>query len=452
MNRKLISKAISDIDASFIAESMSPPVVKTDHAPERTSNMGKYENKRNGVNSRRLISLILAAATVLTLTACNQNPNANLGGSSPTNPTSSTNPTEPGELAEVYKIANYTGTAEAVIANRDVVVGTLNGLELTNSTLQIYYWLDVYDFIANYDAASYGLDISKPLDTQKVGSGTWQQYFLGSALSSWNYHQALALAAEAEQVQLNPYYQKLLDNMADELTQSALEEGFDSVEAMIQSDVGPGATTEDYYRHRRILYAAQNYCYAKLNAMNFTPEQIQDYYTANEASLIMSGIDKNTGDSHRVRHILFKINDKATDADWENLRIEAQAMLDQWLAGEATEESFAALALENSDDPGSCSYGGLYQGLTGNTSFLQPFKEWYMDESRQVGDYGLVKTTAGYHIMYYSGTEPIWYYYCREMMVSDEMEKIETAALETYAATIYYDKILLGEVTLVEDK
>ena len=61
MNRKLISKAISDIDDSFIAESMSPPVVKTDHAPERTSNMGKYENKRNGVNSRRLISLILAA-------------------------------------------------------------------------------------------------------------------------------------------------------------------------------------------------------------------------------------------------------------------------------------------------------------------------------------------------------------------------------------------------------
>ena len=67
MNRKLMSKAISDIDDSFIAESMSPPVVKTDHAPERTSNMGKYENKRNGVNSRRLISLILAACLIFAL-------------------------------------------------------------------------------------------------------------------------------------------------------------------------------------------------------------------------------------------------------------------------------------------------------------------------------------------------------------------------------------------------
>ena len=67
MNRKLISKDISDIEDSFIAESMAPPVAKAGHAPERTSNMGKYENKRKGVNSRRLISLILAACLVFTL-------------------------------------------------------------------------------------------------------------------------------------------------------------------------------------------------------------------------------------------------------------------------------------------------------------------------------------------------------------------------------------------------
>ena len=67
MNRKLISKAISDIDDSFIAEAQSAPVVNADHTPERTSNMGKYENKRNSVNSRRSISLILAACLIFTL-------------------------------------------------------------------------------------------------------------------------------------------------------------------------------------------------------------------------------------------------------------------------------------------------------------------------------------------------------------------------------------------------
>lgn len=401
---------------------------------------------------KKIIALLLAAATALSLTACGQEATNTPPATSPNSVTNPTTPTEPAELSEIYKIDTYTGSAEDVIANRDTVVATLNGLELTNSTLQIYYWLDVYDFISNYDISGYGLDITKALDAQKVGSGTWQHYFLGSALSSWNYHQALALAAQEEQVELNAYFQRMLDNMDKELTESALDGGFDSVEAMIQSDVGPGSTVEDYYRHRRILYAAQNYCYAKVNAMSFTDQQIEDYFTENEASLLFDGITKTTGNAHRVRHILLQIKEEATDADWEQLYQDAQALLDQWLAGEATEESFAALAVEKSDDPGSCNYGGLYRGLTENTSFLQPFKEWYLDESRQVGDYGLVKTTAGYHIMYYSGIEPIWYYYCREMLVSDAMEKIETAAMEKYEAVINYDKILLGEVSLTEDK
>lgn len=67
MNRKLISKAISDIDDFFIAESMSPPVANAGHAPERTKKMGKYENRRKGMNTRRLISVALAACLVFSL-------------------------------------------------------------------------------------------------------------------------------------------------------------------------------------------------------------------------------------------------------------------------------------------------------------------------------------------------------------------------------------------------
>lgn len=67
MNRKLISKAFTNIDDAFIAETMSPPVGKTDHAPERTKKMGKYENARKRVHSRRLFGLILAACLVFAL-------------------------------------------------------------------------------------------------------------------------------------------------------------------------------------------------------------------------------------------------------------------------------------------------------------------------------------------------------------------------------------------------
>ena len=67
MNRKLISKAISDIDDSFIAESLVPMAANGAHTPERTRKMGKYEDNTKGVTTRRLIGLALAACLVFSL-------------------------------------------------------------------------------------------------------------------------------------------------------------------------------------------------------------------------------------------------------------------------------------------------------------------------------------------------------------------------------------------------
>ena len=75
MNRKLVSKAISNIDDAFIAETLSPPAVALDRTPERTIPMSKYESKKTKTSSRRLFALVLAACLVfamaLTAYACN---------------------------------------------------------------------------------------------------------------------------------------------------------------------------------------------------------------------------------------------------------------------------------------------------------------------------------------------------------------------------------------------
>ena len=75
MNRKLVSKAISDIDDAFIAETLSPPGAALDRAPERTIQMSRYESKKTKTSSRRLFALVLAACLVfamaLTAYACN---------------------------------------------------------------------------------------------------------------------------------------------------------------------------------------------------------------------------------------------------------------------------------------------------------------------------------------------------------------------------------------------
>ena len=75
MNRNLVSKAISNIDEAFIAETLSPPGAALDRAPERTIQMRKYGTKKTEVHARRLASLILAAclifAMAVTAYACN---------------------------------------------------------------------------------------------------------------------------------------------------------------------------------------------------------------------------------------------------------------------------------------------------------------------------------------------------------------------------------------------
>lgn len=66
MNRKLISKALSGIDDRFVTEAMDYKK-KKQSSPERTTNMGRYENTKGKGRSRRFAALVLAACLVFAL-------------------------------------------------------------------------------------------------------------------------------------------------------------------------------------------------------------------------------------------------------------------------------------------------------------------------------------------------------------------------------------------------
>ncbi len=154
-----------------------------------------------------------------------------------------------------------------------------------------------------------------------------------------------------------------------------------------------------------------------------------------------------------VRHILVQAknqDDPATeDIDESTLtpreeafaqaKVKAQELLDQWAAGEATAESFAALAQEHSADPGSNTNGGLYTGVQ-QGQMIPNFNDWLFDESRQAGDTGLVQntlsSTQGWHVMYYQGAnEPVWTNAARQALwaetVASELEIVRTAKLDS---------------------
>ena len=99
-----------------------------------------------------------------------------------------------------------------------------------------------------------------------------------------------------------------------------------------------------------------------------------------------------------VRHILFTSTQYQTD---EAAKQKAEEVLDLYLKGEKTAEAFGALAKEYTED-GNGDVGGIYENVP-QGMMVESFNDWMYDPARQVGDVGIVKTTYGYHIMYYVG-------------------------------------------------
>ncbi len=129
--------------------------------------------------------------------------------------------------------------------------------------------------------------------------------------------------------------------------------------------------------------------------------------------------------TNNIRHILIS-GDGAQE--------KAQALLDQWKNGEATEDSFAALARENSEDTGSAANGGLIPNVSPTSNYVESFRDWANDSSRKEGDTGLVESTYGWHIMYYVPGDPVWKQIAGDAMRADDYTQLRDAAQEGYEA------------------
>lgn len=368
-------------------------------------------------------------------------------------------PTVPadGNPDDVTCKGSYTAEDEAVVSAREKVVATAGEYELTLGQLQVYYWMEFRNFMSQYGtyASYFGLDVSQPLDTQMCSgleeARTWQQFFLEGALNSWNNYRAMAAEADANGFELTEQQRAAIDNAAAELEEAAAANGFESGIAMLHSSLGAGAELEDYVYFMELYYKANGY-YAQI-AQSFEPtdEQLDDYFEEHAEGYASSGITKDTK-LVNVRHILVYpegadgtnlATQEFSEEAWAASEKKAQEILDQFLAGDKTEESFAALANEYSEDPGSNTNGGLYENVS-EGEMVAAFNDWCFDAARQVGDTGIVKTNYGYHVMYFSGSQTTWQKYAR----NDYMVENATAAAKEIAAklpmTVQYSDILLA--------
>lgn len=106
-----------------------------------------------------------------------------------------------------------------------------------------------------------------------------------------------------------------------------------------------------------------------------------------------------------VRHIVMSPerseDGTVSDEAWEALKLKAEAVYQEYKDGPMTEDSFAALAVKYTEDAGAENgglYGDIYRGKT-----VDDFEEWCFEEGRKPGDTGIIRSSYGYHVMYFVG-------------------------------------------------
>ena len=153
----------------------------------------------------------------------------------------------------------------------------------------------------------------------------------------------------------------------------------------------------------------------------------------------------------QVRHILIKAeaSEDGTYSDEAKAAAKARAeeILAQWQAGDKTEESFAALAEEYSEDAGSNTNGGLYDSVA--MGQMVPEFDAFCFGGHKSGDtaivYGESGSYAGYHVMYYVGEGDLYSdYIARSVLLNADMSAWLDELLSGYEAVPGFGYRMVG--------
>lgn len=169
-------------------------------------------------------------------------------------------------------------------------------------------------------------------------------------------------------------------------------------------------------------------------AVYFISRSDNDYATKNVRHILVNAEADDTG----------AYTDEAKDA----AKQKAEEILKEWEDGDATEDSFAELANQYSEDSGSNTTGGLYENVP-QGQMVQEFNDWIYDSSRKSGDTGIVfnedTNYCGYHVMYFVGDGENY----RDVLTDTDMRNEDyqnwyNTALEDYPTSMGFTAWFVG--------
>ena len=321
---------------------------------------------------------------------------------------------------------------------------TIDGEKYSPAELTYTYATQYQNFVSTYGsyASLFGLDTSYGLSglgsQESAYGGTWKDYFLDAAVDALKQNQALEKYAKENGIELTDEEIQAVDDNLAEIEEAAATYGYASGDKFIAANYGVGNNLKTA-RTYLLKYALASKVYTQVSeetSAAVTPEEIKEQYP-----------------TVAVRHILIQAeadeNGEYTDEAKEAARAKAEDILREWEAGDKTEESFAALAEQYSEDPGSNTNGGLYDSVM-QGQMVEEFDAFCFDENRKSGDTGIVygESTgyAGYHVMYFVGEgDPEANETGRNYITSDKMNTWLSELTEGMEATQKFFYRLAGK-------
>ncbi|MBQ7654255.1 MAG: peptidylprolyl isomerase [Clostridia bacterium] len=211
--------------------------------------------------------------------------------------------------------------------------------------------------------------------------------------------------------------------------ESASESGEEVDEEVVASEYTDADNTlkektkySDFYSNQEIADWLFNT--AKTGDVKLFELKTDDSITSYNVVFCVKAAYKDESSTVNVRHILFKFNEDNTDPTDEQKAVakqKAEEAYNEWKNGDMTEDSFAAIATEKSEDTGSAANGGLYEDVT-EGQMVTAFNDWIFDSARKTGDTDIVETEYGYHVIYFvsKSDTPVWEQTIRDALAQDD--------------------------------
>ena len=252
---------------------------------------------------------------------------------------------------------------------------------------------DFYKIYGSY-LTYLGIDLEKsfkeqPCQFEEGVEQSWFDYFLVSTKLYAEQFLLLTEAAEANGESLSEADKAEIEDSIKGLKDYVSANNID-LQYYLDMTYGNGVTEQDIRKVLEITFLASNYYEKVYNAYTYTDDEYTKYIEENLK-------DETDYNYVNVRHILVETED------------EAKAILDDILKAENVKEAFVKAAGEKTLDPGSKTTGGLYEDIY-KGQMVTSFNDWCFDETRKVGDTGIVSSTHGYHVMFFDSVSELTYF------------------------------------------